>query len=289
VGILTFLPVEVDALVGAFEAALFDTDTTYFVDAQRRPTVVIRQSPSRSHMPSLGAASRLIEDFRPELLIAVGIAGGIEGRGKVFVKDKPTSVALGDVVVPEYLHYSEFIKLVSGDRLHRYFPYDQPSATIRDRFAKATQFRAKWQLQRTGSDQAACDPKVILDASLAAGEKLLGDESSDEQRKVVRFFTDAVAIDMESIAAARATYDARNAADYNPQLLIVRGISDYVRTSTRNPMRRLGGALAPLRKRIQKRGNTKEREEWAPVASRAAAAFTHDVVQAFLQTPDPRL
>jgi nucleoside phosphorylase len=186
----------------------------------------------------------------------------------VAVDDKLVPVALGDVVVPEYLHYSEFIKLVGGDRLHRYFPYDQPSATIRDRFAKAANYKKTWLDRRDSGDREQFTPKVILDASLAAGEKLLGDPSSAEQQQVVDFFTDAVAVDMESIAAARATYDARISVDYNPRLLVIRGISDFV------------GADAI--------DNVAQRERWGQAAARSAAGYAHDVIESFLTTWDPR-
>ena len=279
VGIVTILDPELEALKAAFRLDLFTVDGTYFVDGQRRPNVVIRQSPGRAHVATLGATKELIEHFRPELILVVGIAGGIEGRGKVFVGDRKVPVATGDVVVPEYLHYSEFVKLIGGVRQHRYVAYDQPSASIRDQFVRAALHRKNWLDRRSTEDKAIFSPKVIVDCSLVAGEKLLSDPTSDEQKRIVEFFTDAAAVDMESVAVARAAYEARCTVDYNPRLLVIRGISDLIRS----------GQAASDKLVNPPAENDQEREKWTPLAARAAAIFAQDVVQDFLaKAPDPR-
>ncbi len=109
----------------------------------------------------------------------------------------------------------------------------------------------------------------MLDCSLIAGEKLLGDPTNEEQRKIVDFFSDAAAVDMESVAVARATYEARRTVGYNPRFLVIRGVSDLIRADP-------------------KISNDAERANWTAAACRSAACFAKDLVESFLATPDPR-
>jgi len=118
-------------------------------------------------------------------------------------------------------------------------------------------------------------PKVIV-GSLVAGEKILGDPASEWQRQVIEEFSDAVAIDMESVGVARAVHEARTAVDYNPRFLVVRGISDLVRVATE-----------PLPEGST-RDNVEERARWKPYAACVAAVFTRAVARLFLVTADRR-
>ncbi|MGH9195346.1 MAG: hypothetical protein ACRD1T_06370 [Acidimicrobiia bacterium] len=59
---------------------------------------------------------RLIENFRPEVVMVVGIGASVmrnDGRRKAY---------LGDVVIPDYLHYAEYGKLAGGQMLSSYSP-----------------------------------------------------------------------------------------------------------------------------------------------------------------------
>lgn len=93
------------------------------------------------------------------------------------------------------------------------------------------------------------------------------------QRSVVDRYNDALAIDMESVGVARAVHEAREYFDYNPRFLVIRGISDLVRT----------------RHDVQADVNSQERSLWKPYASGVAAAFATRIVDLFCETPSPRL
>jgi hypothetical protein len=118
---------------------------------------------------------------------------------------------------------------------------------------------------------------------LIAGEKVYGDASHPEQRKLLESeeFSDAVAVDMESIGVASAIHRARRSLTYNPRLLVIRGISDPVERE------------APDRSDAGPRDTdvvdpNEIREQWRPYAAAAAAAFAAVVVARILDTPDER-
>jgi hypothetical protein len=164
----------------------------------------------------------------------VGIAGGVFGRGP----------ALGDVVVPDYLHYGEFRKLSGRGDHRRYYAYDQPSVSLREDHVDPVRYSGAWRARIGQQPPQACASNVVI-GGLVAGEKVLGDPTHEEQRKVLRDFGSAVAIDMESVGAARAVHEERRWADYNPRLLVVRGISDFVRGADEDPAMSIGVPRLP--------------------------------------------
>jgi hypothetical protein len=78
---------------------------------------------------------------------------------------------------------------------------------------------------------------------------------------------------MESFGVARAVHAARAGVDYNPRLVIVRGISDLVYGSEPATSTEL---------------NDQQRKRWKRYAAAAAAAFASAVASAILASPDPR-
>lgn len=110
IAVLTILDEEFESVRTAFEATTHIPDSPYYTPDSERLDVVVRQIPDRANVPATSCASRMVEDFRPELVTVVGIGGGIEGRD---------NVAPGDVVVPSYLHYAEFRKLGRLGQLRR--------------------------------------------------------------------------------------------------------------------------------------------------------------------------
>lgn len=123
-GVLTILDEELDAMKTAASATARVEGTAYFRRVASNQ-IILRRIPDRGNMPAQSAAARLIEDFRPEIIMVVGIAGGIDGRD---------GIELGDVVVPSYLHYAEYLKLTTVGELQRYFAYDQPTVCLRETF-----------------------------------------------------------------------------------------------------------------------------------------------------------
>src|SRR6185369_3789610 len=120
----------------------------------------------------------VIEDFRPAYLFLVGIAGGVKDHDKGVYRD---GVGLGDVVVGDYVDYSEFRKLVGGKSASRRIPYDHPSHALRTKFTHPISVDGTWPSMTVprpdGSDKK---PRAHI-GNILAGEKLLGDPGNDYQ------------------------------------------------------------------------------------------------------------
>jgi nucleoside phosphorylase len=217
---------------------------------------VMMRSPGRSNEPAGEAIQDLIEEFRPAFILLVGIAGGIGGRGEL---------GLGDVVVPDYIHYGAYRKLVEGKSLARYLPFDHPSLYFHGYHVDPARHIGTWMKHVTASRPLAGDPRVRI-GSLVAGEKLFGDPTNEEQQQMVAFYDDALAVDMESMGVARAIFKSRRSVDYNPQFGVIRGISDLVGQESNNEVR----------------------QQWKGYAAEVAAAFAWTVVQGLLDAVTDR-
>lgn len=265
VGVLTIVDEERVAVCDALGD--LSRSGKYWRGAEHR--VVVRQSPDRSNVPAYGATRTLIEDWRPELVLLVGIAGAIAGRGPW----------LGDVVVPDYLHYADFRKLLEGSDDARYCAYDQPTVSLREEYSDPVRLDDAWNQslsERPHEDGAPRDfPKVFADGPLVAGEKVLGNPKHYEQRRVVSHYPDALAIDMESFGVARAVHEARRDPDYNPRLLVIRGVSDLVFAADDGDA---GMQEASPDHDDPTEKNNEQRKRWKSYAARSAAAFASAVI-----------
>ena len=105
VGVITILDEEFEEARTALAATNRVTRTGCFTPNLGTLDCVVTQATDRANVAAGGAVGDLIENFRREVVILCGIAGGVKGRD---------GVALGDVVVGAYLHYWEFRKLGSG-------------------------------------------------------------------------------------------------------------------------------------------------------------------------------
>jgi nucleoside phosphorylase len=217
---------------------------------------VLMQSLGRTNEPAGEATQDLIEEFRPAFILLVGIAGGIGGRD---------GVGLGDVVVPNYIHYGAYRKLVEGKSLARYLAFDHPSLYFHGYHVEPTRRIGTWMKHVVAPRPDDGEPAVHV-GSLVAGEKLFGDPTNDEQQQMVDFYDDALAVDMESMGVARAVFKSRRSVDYNPQFGVIRGISDLVGEESNNEVRR----------------------QWKGYAAEVAAAFAWAVLPGLLEaTADP--
>jgi nucleoside phosphorylase len=262
VGVLTIVSDELLALKAALRTDAEIQGEGYYTDDLANPTVVLRQSGGRGNTPATTATLDILEDFRPELVLLAGIAGGIVGRDDV----QP-----GDVVCAEYLHYSEFKKIVSGRELRRYSAYDQPSVSIINKHMRPAAYAARWQERLEAQPPVdGFQPKVLF-GSIVAGEKLIGDPGHEAHQYVVREYDDALAVDMESFGFGRGVHEGRGDVDYNPRLAVVRGTSDHVAVRVE-----------------EAEDNNEQRRRWRPYAAAAAGAFAAEVVSRFLAVPDPR-
>jgi nucleoside phosphorylase len=171
-------------------------------------------------------------------------------------------VGLGDVVIADYVDYSEFRKLSGGRSALRRIPYDHPSHALRTKFTHPLSVASAWAARITTArpDGEARLPRAHIGNVLAC-EKLLGDPENAYQKSILDEFDKAVAIDMESYGFARAVFEARWSVHYNPQYAVIRGISDIANET----------------------GNNAVRELWRDYAAEAAAAFVAATIHEIME------
>lgn len=254
-------------------------EASYFADSGRRhPDVVIAQIGEMGNVGSSGFTRDVIEELRPEVVILTGIAGGAVNANGTHRQD----VDLGDVFLPHFVHYGDLRKLdqTKGDQ-KRYNPHDHPShRTLQT--AKACKMRnPDWhQAIPITPPQAKPIVRVISEGTLVSGEKVFGDKTHPEQRRLISEYPDAVGVEMEAYGVGRGCYEARSKVDYNPSFLIVRGISDLV-TST-------GAQESDAEQAAAQQQNQAQRDQWRAYAAAAAATYTARCVAAILERPDRR-
>jgi nucleoside phosphorylase len=208
--------------------------------------------PHQTNLTSVQTAGDLIEDFRPQFLVLIGTAGGHSGRD---------GLSLGDVVVADYMDYSGYWKYKEGAILERRLPHDHPSGHMVDNYveplrAKPTRWIERIQTPRPGDGS----PKLIV-GGVVSGNILLGDPRNEEQQRILDHFDKAYAFEMEGYGVSSAVFKARRSVHYNPQYLVVRGISDLV---DQDP-----------------EANQATRQAWTPYAVSAAAAFASVLIDDF--------
>jgi nucleoside phosphorylase len=292
IAVLTVIDEEFDALQNELGAYHEIGTTGIFSPATARKgfpsyPFVLSQSPSRSNTPASLQTRRLVEFFRPEAIVLVGIAGGIQ-RPKLIdntiIWEGP---APGDVVVAEYVHYADFTKNVSSGHHLRFFPLDHPSATLVGAHAQA--------VSRTRRDAPRWDeglpcnrpipgvPRVHV-GEIIAVEGVAGDPKSEHQAEFIRRFDHALAVDMESMGVARAVHEARDQVHYNPVWLCVRTISDEVRSSEELSIILSDGDVVSIPPDVD---NDQTRYQWKKHSAALAARFTSLLLQRMLMHPRP--
>jgi len=105
-----------------------------------------------------------------------------------------------------------------------------------------------------------------LSGAVVAGELLLGDAENTEQQRILNMYEKALAFEMESFGVARTVYEFRSSVHYNPQFLIIRGISDLVNEGAGE--------------------NNATRKAWTPFAIAAASTFAKVLVERLLAHED---
>jgi nucleoside phosphorylase len=286
VGILTIVDAEFDAvrtILGGAQQVLEIENTSYYsptVGSTGDPEVVLAQA-DRSHLPAMGAGRNLLEDFRPEVVLVCGIAGGIAGRD---------GIDLGHVVVADYLHYAEFRKLSAGSDLPRHYAYDQPSASVVSGHCRPhcrdLDLEAATPLGAPGRGENQVWPPYVHYGPIISSEKLLGDPSHPAQQDAAARFDNALAVDMESVGIARAVHEERNDVTYNPRLAVIRGISDIVHSAPLSAG--TTGSDSANDAGSQAQENHDQRTEWRPYAAAAAAVVACGLAGRLGRQPDPR-
>jgi nucleoside phosphorylase len=278
-GILTIIDEEFDAVrsaLGGPGQVVEVADSGYYSPDPVTCNVVLAQSIDRSNIPASNAASNMLEDFRPEVLIVCGIAGAFEGR----------DLDLGHVLVADYLHYCEFWKLTEGGDFRRYLPIEQPSPSLRAGHARplARDFDLEGRIQVTPPQLAPGQrwPPRVREGSIVAGEKVMGNPKHQTQRDVAAHYDNAQAVDMESVGVASALAGERKRVDYNPRLVVIRGVSDIIRVIDPN------APETDEQRQQAKQENDAQRQSWKRYSAAGAAVFCCALVERLLRQPDLR-
>ncbi|MGJ5051144.1 hypothetical protein ACQR09_29065 [Bradyrhizobium oligotrophicum] len=235
--------------------------------------VVLAQLSGRGNVKAADAAGKLIEDFRPAYIILVGVAGGVKGRD---------GVGIADVIVPNFIDYYEIRKLEKGRSLRRVEPHDHPAHSLLHSFAIPISRKKDWVGRVNPSlrpkDAGPNDgvPPQFRMGYLITGEKVLSDDTAEVQRYLLNEYDKAIAVDMESFGVAQAVYSNRGTRHYNPQFLVVRGVSDLIRHLKEDEL--------PEGEALGEKTNNEVRQEWKPYAAHAAAIFTQALIEQLLRS-----
>lgn len=151
------------------------------------------------------AVSRAVDFLEPELVIMVGVAGGLK------------DVQLGDVVVAERVYWVESGKETESGLLPRPVVLES-SHRILER-ARACRRREDWRTRVPGDAGAS----AVHIGPVAADEKVLASPASVTAKLIKANYGDALAVEMESAGVFRAL-----APFPYIERLAVRGISDLV-------------------------------------------------------------
>lgn len=237
VAVLTIIKEEFEAARQVLELPFEVSGTGYVASGEPHDDeydVVLCEATERSNVASATRTTTIIEDFRPEVILLVGIAGGM-----LTEKDGPgrDGVALGDVVVADLVSYTEFMKITAGKVSLRFIPVDQPSVHLRGSVIKplVRSFEVGNAVKVERPDKSST-PKV-LEGEIVSGEKVLGGVDDAVQDGLLAHFEKALAVDMESHGMARAVCERRTSVWYNPRYLVIRGISDMVGARENNDTR----------------------------------------------------
>lgn len=273
-GVLSIIEEEFDAVHRILGPLDQIRGTPFWTPDLQRLDVVATRSATRSNVPATQATMRLVENFRPEVVIVVGIGAAVVRA------DGKSAALLGDVVVPDYLHYAEYGKIAKGRHLARYGAYDQPSAGLLISEVEGAYRDGAWTgridvdpPEDVSVEEDRVWPRAVVGGSLVACEKVLSDPKDPYQNIIIQGHEDAIAVDMESYGVASALHEARSSVNYNPRLLVMRGVSDYVREGQ------------------EKQGeadNQEMRDKWKKYACASAVCFASDVVRRILDLDDER-
>jgi len=248
VAFITALPIERDALLHHLE----DWETvqddleplTYYrghisiPERDERYEVVLVLLLGMGNEEAAISTVKVIKRWQPTAILLVGIAGGVPGK-----------VALGDVVVADFIYYYEPAKQMQKTNQRRalHFPTDR-LLYGRAMTCEASEWRNNIVLSRPDTSQEDfLFPKAHFGA-IGSGEKVIADPKA-----LSRLLDDCpklVAVAMEGAGVARAAAQQ----PHPPAFLEIRGICDYA--------------------------DEQKNDRWQPSAAEAASAFAIGLLRA---------
>lgn len=262
VGVITIIEEEFEAAKSVFELNHNIPGTPYFVDGDHGTgewDLALIQASDRSNVPAFADATDFMEDLRPQVMILLGVAGGLcddnnQGRD---------GIRTGDVLFADQVNYVEFLKIDNNVARVRSYAIDHPSEPLRKNVCApiSKTFSIRDELDADVQPPDAGAPCKIYVGGIVSAEKVLGDVHNPMQKQLLEPFDKPLAVDMESIGIARAVCHGRGSFWYHPRYVIVRGISDLVADEENNG----------------------QRAQWKSFAAHAAAL----VARKFVQTLPP--
>ncbi|WP_410634276.1 hypothetical protein [Amycolatopsis sp. cmx-4-83] len=169
-------------------------------------TVVLTQT-GAGNSPAGAHLERAIGEFDPEIVLFVGVAGGIK------------DVELGDVVAADHVYDYETGKDTAAGYQAR--AKTAPGAYRLVERARKIARTGEWQ-PRIRPSQPASAPHALI-KPIAAGSKVVADRESTTAQLLRERFGDAVAVEMEGHGFLYTAYMNRQV-----EALVVRGISDLL-------------------------------------------------------------
>lgn len=150
-------------------------------------------------------AGRAISYFNPDVILFVGVAGGIK------------DVKIGDVVAATKIYGYE-----SGKALEGFNPRPEVALSTNDLVIRARVEARKPDWHKWLKNGFSRTPEVLV-APIAAGEKVVASTESDAYKLIKSSYGDAVALEMEGFGFLKAAH-----ANQHVSAMVVRGISDLI-------------------------------------------------------------
>ncbi len=258
-----------------------------FLDSQTLPFVLVQAS-DRGNLPIANDISEWIRQFRPQVFLVVGTAGGVwrpADSERVAWKGVPR----GDVVVSEFVHYSDYRKVEADGDLMRHHRLEQPSSFLIQQARGVKNNEDSWHRWLGARWDGATRRPAVSEQEIVVGEQIQDNPLAETQQFLMRTFDRAGAAEMESAGVGQALHSLRRVPTYAPLYLSIRGISDLIWARgahdplTAEDLVRGESHYASVHSDADELGDlagkTSERALWSPRAAEAASAFALALVQ----------